>query len=456
MEIQGVHIPNLGYTNTLGTIVNVSENQMYNYLKQTRDQIKKHPQVVSAIQNPADMLAMYDYQLEHWYRPSRAKAMDILAKKERELIESGELKLNGESEGLFGLIDNLFGWDEDVLFGLGVDKVEREDYNYQYYIDGFGKTNRRKQRKEKREDRKENRQEKREERKENRQEKREDRKENRKEKREERKENRQEKREDRKENRQERREERKKKGVTDKKTLHLFNVANPLAMAARTAFRGLVALNLFGMATIMSANTEKTKKVRENTLNRYYNAGGKKEKLLDAISKGANRKPLMNKELKAEFEKNKNKKAGFEMSGIGELGDPVTLTAVAAASAILIPVAKEVAEAGIAIKEKKEVADENVRREKEKTKDETPKIPDTKRNVENTDESDDSEIMTTDSSGDSEDSEDNDGGGGSTKNSNRKKVGFIVGGLILAGATVYGISKYRKKQNSKPLKKINN
>ncbi len=308
MEKQ-LRIPKLNCLHGTDNTVEIRDTDVFDYLLQTRTGITELGAQVSEVLHPADMTAMYDYAVEHWNKPTRNKALEILCDTEQKLIAEHKLNLHGESdEGLFTTLYGAFAWDEDLLFGLGQPE-EHSDYEYRYFINGLGNSDRKKRKKDSKD--------------------------------------------------------KKEKIVSDKKLLHQINAANPLAVIARNAFRALVAVNLFGMATVLSAKDEKSKRIRENTANRYFNAGGRKEVMLESINKGATKKILLNKKLKDDFDKSKNAKNELKLEGLG--AEPATTTAlIASAAAIMVPVVKEIADAGIKIQETKQAV-EKTKQEKAKT-----------------------------------------------------------------------------------------
>ncbi len=130
-----------------------------------------------------------------------------------------------------------------------------------------------------------------------------------------------------------------------KKIVAKINKVNPLTIAARNAFRALVALNLFGLATILSADNAKAKSVFEKTKKLYVQLGGDASKILASIERGKKRKPLFNKELKAEFNKNKNNK----IEGLGVIAESGL---IASAGTLLAKVWSFVKDSGLSLEKK--------------------------------------------------------------------------------------------------------
>ena len=136
--------------------------------------------------------------------------------------------------------------------------------------------------------------------------------------------------------RQQKRQERKEEGKG------VFQVAKKIALSVpRNAFRGLVSLNVRGIATRLS---EALQKNSNRVLDLWKKFGGDIEKLQESINAGKNKKPLLG------AGKGVN---GLEYDYINELefdylGEPVTAaTLIASASAILIPVQKLLDDLGI-------------------------------------------------------------------------------------------------------------
>jgi hypothetical protein len=142
-------------------------------------------------------------------------------------------------------------------------------------------------------------------------------------------------REARKAARKEKREERKKSGKG------FFQGAKKIALSGpRTAFRGLVALNVRGLATRLNKALAKDRKKVEDLWKRL---GGKMDKLEQSINTGKNKKPLLG------AGKGVNGIYGYEY--INEETEPhlgvAIETVIASASAILIPVVKLLKDIGI-------------------------------------------------------------------------------------------------------------
>jgi len=136
-------------------------------------------------------------------------------------------------------------------------------------------------------------------------------------------------RQQRKDERKEERQNSKHKGLTvAKQIFQVVNKYNPVTLAVRNAFRGLIALNFLGMASAMRGNAELQKKVD----NMYKNMGGKLDSLHKTVLEGSKRKPLFNKEAE-------------QFKGLGE---PVTIAAMlTSAGAFVLKVWTWMKETGI-------------------------------------------------------------------------------------------------------------
>jgi len=280
-----------------------------------------------------EFIEMIDYAIQYWETDQRLMALALLADKEQELIANGTI------------VDAERGTNESGYFVELYDYLSKQEDKELGFV-SLGELGRasRQERQKKRQERKDKRKDRREERKENRQERKEDRKEkrqDRKEKREERKEDRKEKRQDRKENRQERKEDRKENGD---KRLHNVNKFNPAMVVMRNAFRGLIALNMFGFATIFNSQKAKDKGVYDKVINNYYNLGGEKDKIDGAIKAGSKKKPIFNKKIRQQLDS--GKLSGI--SGFEGLGEPATIaTLIASATAPILSAWKWIKEAGL-------------------------------------------------------------------------------------------------------------
>lgn len=73
---------------------NNEDVDMYNYLVKSRNQIAKNPNAVRHILEPARLLEMYDYAIQHWFTPQRNIALQILSDFEDKI--SGSFRGYGE------------------------------------------------------------------------------------------------------------------------------------------------------------------------------------------------------------------------------------------------------------------------------------------------------------------------------------------------------------------------
>jgi hypothetical protein len=139
------------------------------------------------------------------------------------------------------------------------------------------------------------------------------------------------------------------------------NAAQKLAQGAKTvslsiprgAFRGLVALNVNGLATNLKKLTDK--KGTMDGLKWWYDLGGDRTELMNTINANANKKRI--------FGVNEESAAAREIydgySGDGvRVGEPVTIAAsLATAAPILIKVVDELKKAGINVDDVAKIAD---------------------------------------------------------------------------------------------------
>lgn len=98
----------------LGASASVSAKQelqkLYQHLVDTRNSIKKHPRMVSSIDDPEALVKMLDYAIQYWNTDKRDHALSILEKNEEQL---------NLRNGFSGLGDDVFDSDEFVLSGPG-------------------------------------------------------------------------------------------------------------------------------------------------------------------------------------------------------------------------------------------------------------------------------------------------------------------------------------------------
>jgi len=92
------------------------DRKMYDYLVKTRNIIATNPQMVATVQNPADMIKMFDYAIQYWYTPQRDKALDILAEQEEKLIKAGAILAGYDLSGLAG--EGLDGFWKSIKTGF--------------------------------------------------------------------------------------------------------------------------------------------------------------------------------------------------------------------------------------------------------------------------------------------------------------------------------------------------
>ena len=139
--------------------------------------------------------------------------------------------------------------------------------------------------------------------------------------------------------RQQKRQERKEAGKG------VFQGVKKIGLSApRTAFRGLVALNVRGLATRLNKALSKDRKKVEDLWKRL---GGKMDKLQESINTGKNKKPLLGAK--------KGITGLYDYDYLNDNTEPylgvAIETVIASASAILIPVSKMLKDLGIGTEE---------------------------------------------------------------------------------------------------------
>lgn len=77
--------------------------KVYTHLLQTREIIRKRPELVASVQHPAAMLRMFDYAIAHFNTPNRDTVLGILAAEEERLAASGAILHGIDDLDLYGL-----------------------------------------------------------------------------------------------------------------------------------------------------------------------------------------------------------------------------------------------------------------------------------------------------------------------------------------------------------------
>ena len=251
---------------------------------------------------------MIDYAISHWHTANRLMALALLADKEQELIASGALVDEDREPNESGYFAELY----DHL-----SELEDQELGFASLGD-LGRASRAE-----------------------RQKKREQRKKDRKDKKNDRKDRRDDRKDDRKDERKEKRDDRKENGNS---RANKINKLNPATVAMRNAFRAIIALNMFGFATILNSSKARQKGVYDKVLKMYFNFGGKKDKIEKAIKTGAKKKPVLNNKIRKQLDSGR-----FSgIYGLGELGEPATIAAlIASATAPIITVWKWIKDAGL-------------------------------------------------------------------------------------------------------------
>jgi len=297
------------------------EDALLQHILKTRNVIATSPRLIENQQDSTQMLQMYNYLIENWNDiQTRVVAIKILAMQEKELVKKGYINYNfsdleisdtAEFSGFFSVLAELYKDEINELSGLDgfwskikekVKKVSKGVIKlHKKVFDAHKKVF---------------------------------------------------------------------KKVVDihkkgfkkfKKILPVINKFNPLTIAVRNAFRGLLAINFLGMASILGQKD--TKGVLSKVEKLYHFMGGKKSKLCSAIKKGAKKKALFNKKYQRQLEKSKSKKLkGIEdddynydnygeNQDFGTLGEPFTIGAMlTAAGGFLLKVWDWIKKAGLKAK----------------------------------------------------------------------------------------------------------
>lgn len=80
------------------------EDALLKHIVKTKELIEQNPDVTKGIQDRVQSIQMLDYAIDNWNTPNREKALDILAEKEADLIDSGHITVDTESlSGFDGL-----------------------------------------------------------------------------------------------------------------------------------------------------------------------------------------------------------------------------------------------------------------------------------------------------------------------------------------------------------------
>lgn len=149
--------------------------------------------------------------------------------------------------------------------------------------------------------------------------------------------------------------------VIKKAAAEIPNAAKKLAQGAKTvslaiprgAFRGLVALNVHGLATNLKKLTDK--KGTMDGLKWWYDLGGDRTELMSTINANAGKKKIFG--IEEENAAAREVYGGYSGDGV-RVGEPVTIAAsLATAAPILIKVLDELKKAGINVDDVKQIAE---------------------------------------------------------------------------------------------------
>lgn len=117
------------------------------------------------------------------------------------------------------------------------------------------------------------------------------------------------------------------------KAWEFIKKVNPLSVIGRNAFLLLVKLNVFGLATKLSKNpADKFNKMLET----WKKWGGDPKILQNNINQGKGKKPVFAKDTR-----NLKGLGEYVLEGLGQLGEPISITAALGAAAALIGVFKQ-------------------------------------------------------------------------------------------------------------------
>ena len=317
----------------------ISTDSFYRYIENTKKVVEQNPQLFVGIQNPENMVEMFNYALSNWNTASRIDSLLYLSEKEIDLIKKGYIiDDDGDGEGFFTAILDMHieaGLREGILNGtckswqlkcIAENKLRQaRELAEKLRKAAIEKANQahewaNKQRREASEKARKLAEE------------------------------------------AKRRveetarklaEARRKaaerlkdnyakvkdriKDINPKDVIGKVNKYNPVTIAMRNSLRLVLSVNLFGLATILSKRDETASRVSDKVLNMYKLMGGKEEKYYEAIKNGAKKKPVLNKKYRDQF----NKKGGG-------LGEPVTIaSSIALISAPLIAIWKWIKGAGL-------------------------------------------------------------------------------------------------------------
>ncbi len=104
-----------------------TDDAMLNYLIKTKNIIISNPEAISRYQNPIQLAEMFQYAIDNWNTLNREEALSILAEKEADLIEDGNIAID-YLQGLDGA-DN--DWYADDYYDNENEETERGlDYRY--------------------------------------------------------------------------------------------------------------------------------------------------------------------------------------------------------------------------------------------------------------------------------------------------------------------------------------
>lgn len=329
--------------------VEIQADNVFDYLLKTRTAIVNTQSQTGIIQNNTQMLQMLDYLIKNWNTEQRDNALEILSKQEKELFKKGFISYNAtdleisdiansNENGFFTTLRNLFVWEDDHAFNGYGDIPEDPAFDYEYYtelagedideeepnedeelgtwevedeIDGFGRVTRRSTKKKDKLLKKTAKKTAKKTKKILRRKK-------------------------IKNVVQKTKKTIKKVGKGAVKVLRKVNKYNPATLVLRNSVRGLLALNLFGISTILNkgfSGDAKANSVLKRVEKMYLNLGGKVDKLHQSIKNGSKRTPVFNKKVK----------------GINGLGSLTIASMIASGGAFIATIWSWIKKAGLAV-----------------------------------------------------------------------------------------------------------
>ncbi len=122
---------------------------------------------------------------------------------------------------------------------------------------------------------------------------------------------------------------------SEKKFRHIANFI-PWS-GPRLAFRGMINLNVFGLATALNFAWSRSATEKKHWQNGWYNLGGNFDNLQKSVTKGHAKKPLLIRRAPIFIQRAYQNATGKKISGVGLSGEPVTtMTMIATGTAAVL------------------------------------------------------------------------------------------------------------------------